>query len=75
MTRGRRMPRGVLVLRVVAAADLATRDTEPQVHPGVTLLDALRAAAFRLRTVRQLAEVLTRLIDHGDTSFVRTGDS
>src|SRR5881628_227915 len=41
--------RGVLVLRRVAAADVAAGEAEAQVYPGVALRDALLAAFGRVR--------------------------
>ena len=45
---------GVLVRRVVAAADLAALEADPQMEPGVAHLQALLAALDGLGQVRDL---------------------
>ena len=49
---------GVLVLRRIAAADLAAREAEPQVHPGVAHAHALAAGQVVGRHDLDLVEVL-----------------
>jgi hypothetical protein len=46
MTAGSSMLAGVLILRVIAAPDGSTGDTEPQMNPAITHFDAGRTAAF-----------------------------
>src|SRR5579859_3553139 len=44
---GMEMPGGMLVLRGVAAADMAALQAEPQVNPAIACLDAVLANVFR----------------------------
>jgi hypothetical protein len=46
MSCGRKMFGGVFVLRGIAAAYFATDETESEMYPGVTCLDALLAFVF-----------------------------
>ena len=51
---------GVLVLRRVAAADVAAGETQSEVHPAVTLRQTLLAALWRVRLhIAYLIEVGT----------------
>jgi hypothetical protein len=46
MTAGGSMLAGVLILRVIAAPDGSTSDTEPQMDPAITHFDTGRTTAF-----------------------------
>jgi hypothetical protein len=61
MVGGVEMPGGVLILRIVAAADVSTDETDTQMHPGVTHFQALLAAIGAWCDLSDLVEVATLL--------------
>ena len=64
------MPGGVLILRIVTAADMSTGETEAQVHPGITHFQAVLAPIGARRDVTYLVEVATLLCHMCMLSFL-----
>ena len=62
MLRGMEMLGGVPVLRIVAAADVSAAAAQPQVHPGVTHLQAFLAAVGVLLCRLDRTQVLQRVL-------------
>ena len=50
---------GMLILRIVAAADMTTDEADTQVHPGVTHFQALLAAIGARRDLAYLVKMTT----------------
>ena len=61
MVGGVEMPGGVLILRIVAATDMATGKTEAQVHPGITHFQTVLTSIGARRDITYLVEVATLL--------------
>ncbi len=55
------MPGGVLILRIVTATDMSTRETEAQVHPGITHFQTVLTSIGARRDLAYLVEVATLL--------------
>jgi hypothetical protein len=58
---GVEMPGGVLILRIVAATDMSTGETEAQVHPGITDFQTVLTSIGARRDLAYLVEVATLL--------------
>src|SRR5712692_3091380 len=56
---GVKMPGGVLILRRVTATNMSTRETEAQVHPGVTCFQTIFAPIGARRDFVYLVQVAT----------------
>jgi len=61
MLRGVVVFGGMLVLRAIAAANVPTRQAEPQVHPSITQLQAFLAAGRGRLHIPNLFHVLASL--------------
>jgi len=60
---------GMRVLRLIAAADIPTAETEAQMDPGVTDREALATAGAGRLDLSNQAEVLTRWLFAGPSHF------
>ncbi len=66
------MPGGVLILRIVAATDMSTGETEAQVHPGITRFQTVLTSIGARRNLAYLVEVATLLCHMILFSFLDT---
>ena len=75
MVGGVEMPGGVLVLRIVTAADVPTGETEAQVHPAISNFQTVLTSIGARRDFAYLVEVATVFCHMFQFSFLDTPGS